>query len=138
MGARGRPLGFLSRVASRTLHAYLRAALGESDAVPGVISLAQRFGSLAHWNPHLHLVVADGAFRRDGSFVAITVHDAAVLTETWRRAVLALFVRQGWLEADAAAAMLAWPHSGFSANVGPQDRAGGPRQRATGGALRSP
>ena len=115
-----RRLGLLSRVASRTLHAYVGAAFGESDLVPGVISLPQSFGSLAHWHPHLHLVVTDGAFRRDGSFVALTVHDVAVLTETWRRVVLALFVRQGWLEADAAASMLSWPHSGFSAHVGPR------------------
>ena len=91
-------------MASRTLHAYVGAALGESDAVPGVISLAQSFGSLAHWHPHLHLIVTDGAFWRDGSFVAITVHDAAVLAEAWRRAGLELFVRQSWLEEDAAAA----------------------------------
>ena len=122
-----RRLGRLSRVAYRTLRAYVGAALGESDAVPGVISLAQSFGSLAHWHPHLHLVVSDGAFRRDGSFVAQAAHDAAVLAEAWRRAVLALFVRQDWLEEDAAAAMLSWPHSGFSAFVGPaiaaEDRA---------------
>ncbi len=47
-----RRLGLLSRVASRTLHGYVGAALGESEAVPGVISLAQSFGSLAHWHPH--------------------------------------------------------------------------------------
>ena len=56
-----------------------------------------------------------------------TAHDAAVLAEAWRRAVLALFVRENWLEEAAAAAMLAWPHSGFSAYVGPaiaaEDRA---------------
>jgi hypothetical protein len=60
--------------------------------------------------------------------VGISAHDAVVLTEAWRRAVLALFVRQGWLEEDAATSMLAWPHSGFSAHVGPrierEDRAG--------------
>jgi hypothetical protein len=59
-----RRLGLLSRVASRTLHAYVRAALGEPDVVPGVISLTQSFGSLAHWHPHLHLVVTDGTCRR--------------------------------------------------------------------------
>ena len=106
-------------MASRTLHAYVRAALGESDAVPGVVSLAQSFGSLAHWHPHLHLVVTDGAFRRDGSFVTQRSHDAAMLAEAWRRAVLALFVRQDWLEQDAATSMLSWPHSGFSAYAGP-------------------
>ncbi len=122
-----RRLGLLSRVAYHTLHGYVGAALGESDAVPGVVSLAQSFGSLAYWHPHLHLVVTDGAFRRDGRFVTQTTHDAAMLVEVWRRTVLALFVRESWLEQDAAASMLAWPHSGFSAYVGPaiaaEDRA---------------
>ena len=40
-----RRLELLSRVASRTLHAYVGAALGEADAVPRVISLAQSFGA---------------------------------------------------------------------------------------------
>jgi hypothetical protein len=64
--------------------------------------------------------VTDGAFRRKGSFVAIPTHDAVVLAEAWRRAVLAMFVRENWLDEDAATAMLAWPHSGFSAHVGPR------------------
>ena len=40
--------------------------------------------------------------------------------------MLGEFVRQGWLEEDAAAGMLAWPHSGFGAYVGPriEDREG--------------
>ena len=57
-----------------------------------VVSLAHSFGSLAHWHQHLRLVVTDGAFRRDGSFVTQGAHDAAVLAEAWRRTVLALFV----------------------------------------------
>ena len=28
-------------------------------------------------------------------------------------------MRAGWLESEAAAAMLAWPHSGFGAHIGP-------------------
>ena len=69
--------------------------------------------------PHLHLLVTDGAFRRDGAFVPLPPHDPAVLEQLWRRAVLAEFVRQGWLDQDEAAAMLAWPHSGFGAYLGP-------------------
>ena len=64
--------------------------------MPSVVSLAQSFGSLAHWHPHLQVVVTDGGFRRDGSFVTQTAHDAAVLAEAWRHAVLALFVRENW------------------------------------------
>ena len=46
--------------------------------------------------------------------------EPAVLEEAWRRTVLGEFVRCGWLEADEAAGMLAWPHSGFGAYVGPR------------------
>ena len=70
--------------------------------------------------------MTDGAFRRDGTFVPLPPRDPAVLVESCRRAGLAMFVRQGWLEEDAAASMLAWPHSGFGAYVGPsiEDREG--------------
>ena len=64
--------------------------------------------------------------RRDGTFVPLPPHDPAVLEEAWRRQVLAEFVHRGWLEQDDAASMLAWPHSGFGAYVGPriEDREG--------------
>lgn len=86
--------------------------------MPGVVSLAQSFGSLAHWHPHLHLVVTDGAFRLDGGCVTQTAHDAAVLVEVWRRSVLVLFVREGQFEQDAAALMLAWRPGGAYASGG--------------------
>jgi len=121
-----RRLGLLSRVATRTLRAYVGAALGERAAVPGLIVCAQTFGSVAHFHPHLHVLMTDGGFRRDGTFVPLPAPDAAVLEALWQRAVLAEFVRQGWLEEDAAAAMMSWPHSGFGAYLGPriEDREG--------------
>ena len=123
-----RRLGTLSRLAYRTLLEYQRAALGTRDAAPGVIVCIQSFGSLAHWHPHLHVLMTDGAFRRDGSFLPIPPHDPSVLESVWQRAVLAWFVVAGWLEQDAAEVMLAWPHSGFGVHVGPaipgEDREG--------------
>ena len=40
-----RRLGLLSQVAARTLRDYVQAAIGEYDAVPGVIACVQTFGS---------------------------------------------------------------------------------------------
>ena len=62
---------------------------------------------------HLHLLVTDGGFRPDGTFVSWPVHDTARLTEAFRRAVLRLFVRLALFDEDQAAGMLTWPHSGF-------------------------
>ena len=84
--------------------------------------------------------MTDGGYRRDGRFVAVPGHDAAVLEEAWRRAVLGWFVEQGGLEADAAAGMLVWPDSGFGAHVIPpiaaDDREG--LQRVARYAARAP
>ena len=99
--------------------ALLCAACHEPDAAPGVIVCIHSFGSIANGHPHLHVLMTDGAFRDDGSFIASPTHDAAVLESVWQRAVLAWFVDQGWLDEDAAQAMLAWPHSGFGAHLGP-------------------
>jgi len=107
-------LGDLSRVAARTLTAFIRATTGEQNLSVGLVASIQTHGSLANWHPHLQLLVTDGGFRPDGSFVPLPRHDVATLTEAFRRAVLRRFVRRGLLEEATARGMLAWPHRGFT------------------------
>jgi len=45
--------------------------------------------------------------------VPLSFHDPVVLTEAFRRAVLAAFVREGLFTPETADSMLVWPHSGF-------------------------
>ncbi|MSR02919.1 MAG: hypothetical protein EXR94_09330 [Gemmatimonadetes bacterium] len=114
-------VGDLARVAARTVTAAVRATTGEADLSVGIIACLQTHGSLANWHPHLHLVVTDGGFRPDGTFVrwpGWPGHDTARLTEAFRRAVLRLFVRRGLFAEDQAAGMLQWPHSGFHVHAG--------------------
>ena len=46
--------------------------------------------------------VTDGGFRPDATFVGLPFHDVATLTEVFRRAVLALFVRRDLMEVETA------------------------------------
>jgi len=110
---RRRLLGEIARVAARTVTAAIRALTGERDLAVGIVACLQTHGSRANWHPHLHLLVTDGGFRPDGTFVSWPVHDAARLTEAFRRAVLRLFVRLALVDEDQAAGMRTWPHSGF-------------------------
>ncbi len=73
---------------------------------------------MANWHPHLHLLVTDGGFRPDGTFVPLPLHDVATLTEAFCRAVLHLFVRRELMDVETAQGMLAWPHSGFHVHDG--------------------
>jgi hypothetical protein len=100
-------------VAARTVTAAIRTLTGERELAVGIVACLQTHGSRANWHPHLHLLVTDGGFRPDGTFVSWPVHNTARLTEAFRRAVLRLFVRLALFDEDQAAGMLTWPHSGF-------------------------
>jgi len=90
----------------------------------GAVSFLHRFGSGLNRHAHLHAAVTDGVFLPgphgpDGppAFLPtrpLTAADLTALTERVRRRVIAFFKRQGFLDAHAAADMLAWEHSGFS------------------------
>jgi hypothetical protein len=110
---RRRLLGDIARVAARTVTAAVRALTGERELEVGIVACLQTHGSLANWHPHLHLLVTDGGFRPDGTFVAWPPHDTARLTEAFRRAVLRLFVRLELFDDAQAHSMLQSPHSGF-------------------------
>jgi hypothetical protein len=90
----------------------------------GAVSFLHRFGSGLNRHAHLHAAVTDGVFLPgphgpDGppAFLPatpLTAADLAALTERVRRRVIAFFKRQEFLDAHAAADMLAWENSGFS------------------------
>jgi hypothetical protein len=90
----------------------------------GAVSFLHRFGSGLNRHAHLHAAVTDGVFlpgpHGPGGPPAflpagpLTAADLAALTERVRRRVIAFFKRQGFLDAHAAADMLAWENSGFS------------------------
>ena len=110
---RRRLLGDIARVAARTVTAAVRTLTRDPDLAVGIVACIQTHGSRANWHPHIHMIVTDGGFRPDGTFVPWPAHDTAALTEAFRRAVLRAFVRRGVFEPEEADAMLAWPHSGF-------------------------
>ena len=83
---RRRLLGEIARVAARTVTAAIRTRTGERDLAVGIVACLQTHGSRANWHPHLHLLVTDGGFRPDGTFVSWPAHDPARLTEAFRRA----------------------------------------------------
>jgi len=73
-------LGELCRIAARLLvEAYAEAAPG---ARPELILFVQTFGDLANFNPHVHVLAADGAFRPDGTFVLLPAVPEGLLVET--------------------------------------------------------
>ncbi|MGH6693618.1 MAG: transposase [Gammaproteobacteria bacterium] len=135
---RRRWLEEICRIAERLLlHAYAEALPGGR---PALIVFVQTFGDLVNFNPHLHVLAADGAFLPGGHFVALPRVPASLLAEGFRCTVLDFLVKNGVLSKELRARMLAWRHGGFSAHnevsVGVDDAEG--RKQLAGYMLRAP
>jgi hypothetical protein len=108
-------LDLLPRVAFETLTRCLRAALDRKDGVPGFVVAIQTFGTEANYHPHLHGLVSDGLFLRGGEFVGAPLWDEEferLLTETFRRLVLAALRKRDRLSDDFHEKLLTWRHGG--------------------------
>jgi len=53
---------------------YYRNTCRINDSKPAVVSVIQTFGDFLSFNPHIHILAADGYFSNDGFFYAPTIN----------------------------------------------------------------
>jgi hypothetical protein len=107
-------LSALPLLAWETVRDVYAAALGHDGLVPGMLTALQTFGELAHWNPHVHALVTNGALDPVGRFEPLPDLPAGVFVEVWRTKVFALLRNAGCINSRAVWVMRSWKHSGFS------------------------
>ena len=91
------------------------SALGVKDSVCGAVMTIQTFGDYARWHPHIHSIVGDGLFRRNGIFHVLRRISIKPLAELFRAKVLALLKRVGLIDDFFSDMIMKWRHtSGFS------------------------
>jgi hypothetical protein len=87
----------------------------------------------------VHVLATDGAFRADGTFVALPAIPQGLLVEGFRRAVLDFLVGKRAISEALRVKLLGWRHSGFSVHnevrVAQDDAAG--RTKLAGYMLRA-
>jgi len=109
-------LGELCHIVERLLiEAYCGAGV---EGQPGLILFVQTVGDLVTFNPHIHVLAADGVFRTDAVFVALPAIPVKLLEQGFRCEVLKLLVAEHAIGEHLSASMLAWRHSGFSVHNG--------------------
>lgn len=105
-----------------------------------MILFVQTFGDLVTFNPHIHVLAADGIFGAGGTFTVLPAIPANLLELGFRSEVFRLLVAEGALSEQLAAATFAWRHSGFSVRnavrVGARDSDG--RKKLAQYMLRAP
>lgn len=107
-------LAQLPALAWQSIRQTYRALLGP-EATPGGILAIQTFGSLMHFHPHIHGLVTDGAFTRDGRFHPIPVNlTHEPFRRIWEDSVFHLLLDAGRIDAALVCQIRSWRHSGFS------------------------
>lgn len=112
---------------------FLRDAFGDAggvgnaahDGVPAIVMAIHTFSEFLDFHPHLHVLVADGLFDREGRFHVMRAGEQgdktdaylagnhAELEQLFRARVIAFLLESGLLPADRARMLRGWVHSGF-------------------------
>ena len=99
------------------------------DGVPAIVMTIHTFGEHLDFHPHLHTLVADGLFDREGKFHVMGAGELAqaqrgttdahlagnhpALEQLFRARVIAFLIESGLLPADRARILRGWVHSGY-------------------------
>ncbi len=76
-----------------------------------MILFVQTFGDLLTFNPHIHVLAADGVFRADGAFLVLPAIPVKLLEQGFRTEVLKLLVAVAGIGERLSVSMLAWRQS---------------------------
>jgi hypothetical protein len=106
--------GALCRLAYESICEVMQQASGNDDAVPGMVGATQTFGDLAHFHPHVHAIVSDGVFTKDGDFIPVPEVDLTRCVILWRKKVFDLLLQKKKITEEIVDSMCQWSHSGFS------------------------
>ena len=108
-------LSKLCHCASDSLLIFLRNVIGLQDGAPGVVMSIHTFGDYPEkFHPHIHAIVADGLFRKTGTFYVMPDVDLKPLEEIFRAKVLKMLKEEGKIDDDVIHKLMNWKHSGFS------------------------
>jgi len=109
----------LAKIAWQVLSCYYKNALGKNGVAPAAICSIQTFGDMLRFNPHLHILCADGGFGNSGIFYAAAADlDAGILEPLFRHKILSMLKRRGFIGERVIELVSSWRHSGFNVYCG--------------------
>jgi hypothetical protein len=110
----------LSRCAWETLKQYLQEVLPGADFQPGAVIAVQTFGGLLEFNPHCHILLADGGFYGRDMFRVAPRLEIKPIEELFRHKVFRMLLRRKKIRPELIDNLMGWRHSGFHVHSGPR------------------
>ena len=107
-------LADLARIAWEVLTLYYRNAVNKDNVIPAAAASIQTFGDFLGFNPHLHILAADGGFGKGGTFYASgTDINTDKLEPLFRHKVLSMLKRKGLITEAPIELITSWWHLRF-------------------------
>ncbi len=107
-------LGRLCRRAWETIVQVYRVILDRDDVIPGMAGGIQTHGELIHYHPHVHVIVTDGVFTKDGTFIPLPKMAVEPFLKIWEEKVFQLLLRENKIQQSLIDDMRTWRHSGLT------------------------
>ena len=85
----------LSKIAWEVLGLYYKIKVNRQNAAPAAVASVQTFGDLLGFNPHLHILCADGCFGASGTFYAANIDlNTCSLEPLFRHKILSMLKKR--------------------------------------------
>ena len=109
----------LSRISWEILKEYYISTCRKEKGNPAAVAVIQTFGDYLSFNPHMHILAADGCFSNDGFFYASGINiDTKSLEKLFIHKIFKLLLSRGLITQRVIALILSWKHTGFSVYCG--------------------
>lgn len=105
----------LCRCAWDSLTIFLHEALDCKDVFHGGILVPQTFGGMANWNPHVHALITDACWDREGNCYPMPEIDKDIkgIEKLFACFVFKVLLKEGMISTELVENMNSWKHSGF-------------------------
>jgi hypothetical protein len=91
----------------------------KEKATPAAVAVIQTFGDFLSFNPHIHILAADGCFSSDGFFYAPSTDiDTDSLEKLFIHRIFKLLLSKGLITERVVELIASWRHTGFSTYCG--------------------
>jgi len=104
----------LPKLAWEVIREIYQTVLNRDDVTPGMIATVQTHGELAHFHPHVHSILTDGAFTFDGKFIPLPDIAVEPFLKLWEQKIFSLLLKHDKISQEVVDSMRCWKHSGFS------------------------
>ncbi len=108
----------LSRISWEVIKDYYKSTCRKDGGSPAAVAVIQTFGDYLSFNPHMHVLAADGCFSEGFFYVPSINIDTASIEKLFIHRIFKMLLRKGLITERVIELISSWAHTGFGVYCG--------------------